>query len=191
MSRALARTELHDDPPKPPTRRVAAVFALALAAGASCAEDRAPQPEPAGPPAAEAFLPPLEGYRTDDDVDAGEIRSSLDHGDIAYSEVRRRLILGDDGFARGDVMVVTFEPGAGGPDRFLRHWFGDAPREPVEVGGEPMLRVRGEPHDAIVCRGPDHVVVFARGQAADDDWLAGLARATLAAAGAGGRPCGA
>lgn len=181
------------------TARMATVVAATLAlSGASCHEGERTEPEPDGlpaepgglpaelsdadnPPDADALLPPLPGFRVDDDVEAGEIQASLDHGEIPYIEVRRRLLLDSEGFALGDIMVLTFQPGTDGVERFLRHWFGDAAREPVDVAGVEMARIAAEPHDAIVWAGPHFVVVFGRGQAMTHGPLEEVARTTVEA----------
>lgn len=135
--------------------------------------DTAAAPDPA------ALLPPLEGYRIDDTADPGELRSSLDHGEVPYLDVRRRLILDEEGFTSGAVTVVTFRPGSGGPASFLDHHHGDAPRVPVELGGVEMLRIEAEPHDVLAWTEPGFVMMFERGQEVSDRWVEELARATV------------
>jgi hypothetical protein len=130
-------------------------------------------------PDAAAFLPPLPGFRVDDEVDAGEIRESLGHGDVPYVEVRRRLLLDAEGFGLGDVMVVTFEAGSDGGERFLDHWYGDADRESVEIAGVEMQRIAADPHDALAWVGPDFIVVFSRGVEMTPARLEEVARLTV------------
>lgn len=174
-------------------RLVTATAAGLLLSGASCQGEEPADPDERGTadvpperidaatvPDADVFLPPLAGYRVDDEVDAGEIRASLD-GAVPYVETRRRLILDEQGFTAGDVMVVTFPPGADGPERFLRHWFGDAAGTPVSVQGVEMLRIPTEAHDVLAWRGPTFIVVFGRGQETTDEWLEALAAATVRA----------
>ena len=129
-------------------------------------------------PAAELFLPQLDAYRTDDDVDAGEMRASLDGGDVPYEEVRRRLVVDEQGFTRAEVMVVTFPP-EGDPDRFISHWYGAAARTPVDIAGADMERVATDPFDAVVWLGPRFAVAFERGQEMTDEELLALAAATV------------
>jgi len=139
------------------------------------------QPQDATPLDPQRFLPPLSGYETDDDVETGEIQASLDHGPVPYVDIRRRLILDPQGFAMGDITVVTFQPEHDGPERFLRHWYGDATRTPVEVGGVEMLRIPTQAYDALAWAGPEFVVTFGRSQAVTHEWLEDLARATVSA----------
>lgn len=78
-----------------------------------------PQPDERVPPAtshevdvaipdADSLMPPLAAYATDDDAEPGEVMASLDHGSMPYDDVRRRLILDENGFSLADVTVVTF-----------------------------------------------------------------------------------
>jgi len=162
-----------------PELSATATAAALLLAVTACAPEQTPLPAPAGdPPAAAAFLPPLPEHRTDDTAETGEVAASLDDGEIPYAEIRRRLILDEEGFASGEVMVVTFPPGSEGPERFLSHWFGELRGEPVEIAGEAMRRISTRDRNALVWAGEGFVVVFSRGAERDDAWLESLAAAT-------------
>lgn len=154
------------------------------------AERPAPIDDPAPQPSAQRFLPPLSGYRTDDAAETGDLMSSLDHGEVPYAEIRRRLVLDDAGFTRGDVTVVTFEPGTDAAEQYLRHRFGNADRSPVRINGVDMVRIHADPHALIAWVDPGFVVTFQRGASEDDAWLEELARQTVdgvAAASAAGQ----
>lgn len=135
---------------------------------------------------ADMFLPPLDGYIIEE-ADAGELEESLAHGSVAPVEVRRRLILDEQGFTRGAVTVVTFEANSDGVEPYLEHRFGAADRTPVELGGVQMLRIDAEPHAVLAWTDPAFVVTFERGQEVSDEWLEDLARATVAATAPGTR----
>jgi hypothetical protein len=137
--------------------------------------------DPAVRPDADLFMVPLARYPTDDDAEPGELESSLDHGSVPYAEVRRRLILDEQGFTLADVSVVTFEPRSDALERYLRHRFGDARRTPVELEGVEMLRIETEPHIAIAWTDPTFAITSERGSGVGDDWLEDLARAMVAA----------
>ena len=176
--------------------RAAAAFVIGLTLGLvviACGEERErPETAPAAtglpaeltdarrPPDPELLLPSLPGYATDD-ADAGELKASLDHGEVRYIEVRRRLIVDEQAFAVGEVVVVTVERDSGGGESYLDHRYGEAPREPVELAGVEMLRVEAEPHAALAWVGPTFVITFERGQERSHEWLQGLARATVEA----------
>lgn len=127
------------------------------------------------------FLPPLPEHRVDDGVDVAEERESLAHSDVRVADLRGRLILGEDGSTSGRITVVTWEPGHGGADQVLRHRFGDAPGTATEVSGVGMVRVAAQPRGVLAWTGPNFVVIFERGQEMTEEWLEGLARATIAA----------
>jgi hypothetical protein len=135
--------------------------------------------DPARAPDPGILLPPLRGYIVDDQAESGEVEASLDHGPVPYEQVRRRLILGDDGFARGEVVVVTLRPGANGADRFVEHTYGSARHEQVRIGGVDMVRVDAGPHPVLVWPAPTFVVAFSRGQEMSHAWLESLAAATV------------
>jgi hypothetical protein len=44
-----------------------------------------------------------------------------------------------------------------------------------------MVRVAAQPHGVLAWTGPNFVVIFERGQEMTEEWLEGLARATIAA----------
>lgn len=150
-----------------------------------------PEPEQAGlpdavrdpsvRPEARLFLPPLPGHATDDAAEPGEMASSLDHGEVPYAEVLRRVVLDEGGFSRGAVTVVTFEPGSDATERYLRHRFGHARRTPVQVAGVEMLRIAAVPHPVIAWPDPTFAVTFERSSEVDAAWLEALARQTVAA----------
>jgi hypothetical protein len=135
--------------------------------------------DPARAPDPRILLPPLPGYVVDDQAESGEVEASLDHGPVAYEQVRRRIILGDDGFGRGEVVVVTLRPGANGADRFIEHTYGNARQEQVRIGGVDMVRIDAGPHPVLVWPAPTFVVAFSRGQSMSDAWLKSLAAATV------------
>lgn len=174
-----------------------AVSALAVGAvgavGAACnaqLEDDTPRvpaetPDPTGaidpgsdPPDVELLLPDLDGYRTDDTAEPGELTASLDHGDIPYQEVRRRLLLDEDGFGQGEITVVTFAAGSAGGEAYLAHRYGPVPRSPERVGDVEMLRLETDPHPALAWVTPTFVMTFERGGDQSMEWLRQLARAT-------------
>ncbi|HVM01239.1 MAG TPA: hypothetical protein VM263_01110 [Acidimicrobiales bacterium] len=132
-------------------------------------------------PDADLFLPPLPEHRVDDDVDVAEERESLAHSDVRVADLRRRLVLGEDGSTTGRITVVTLEPGHGGADQVLSHRFGGAPTTATDVSGVGMVRVAAQPHGVLAWTGPNFVVIFERGQEMTEEWLEGLARATIAA----------
>jgi hypothetical protein len=121
----------------------------------------------------------LDGYGTDDSAEAGELEASLDHGEVPYVDVRRRLVLDERGFAAGEVTVVTVPPERDGVERVLEHRFGAAPRTPVTIAGVEMLRIDADPFPVLAWVGPTFVVTFARGAGRTDAWLEDLARASL------------
>jgi hypothetical protein len=127
----------------------------------------------------DSLLPSLPEYATDDEVDAGELRASLDDGSIPYADVRRRLILDEQGFTSGEVAVVTFDPEEDVAERNLTHQFGNVPREPIDIAGEEMIRVATEPFPTVAWPGPGFLVTFRRGQERSDEWLEELVRATV------------
>jgi hypothetical protein len=141
---------------------------------------------PADPSGAEAdrFLPPLEGYRVDDDPGTSDEIAALDDAEVPYRSVRRRLVLDERGLTKGTVLAITFAAGSGADEKFLRAQFGDVPRRRVEVEKVDMSWIPqafGSP-DALVWTGPTFVVVFTRGGDVDQQWLLDLARATVAGA---------
>lgn len=142
-------------------------------------ERPAPVDDPAPHPNAQRLLPPLPGYRTDDDAETGDLRSSLDHGEVPYAEVRRRLVLDEADFTLGDVTVVTFAPGRDAAEQYLHHRFGDADRSPVRINGVDMVRIAADPYALIAWVDPEFVVTFQRGASEDDAWLEELARQTV------------
>lgn len=133
------------------------------------------------PPDAESLLPPLPGYRTDDDAEPGEVEASLDHGSVAYEQVRRRIVLDEQGFTSGAVTVVTFRPDSGTAEQILDHTYGEAPRSSIRLAGEEMMRIETDHFAAIAWVGPGFVVTFQRGQERTDEWLEDLIRATVRA----------
>jgi len=135
--------------------------------------------DPARTPDARILTPPLHGYTVYDGAESGEVEASLDHGPVPYEEVRRRIILGDDGFGRGEVVVVTLRPRANGAERFIEHTYGDVRRQEIRIAGVDMVRIDVEPHPVLVWPAPTFVVAFSRGQAVSDDWLESLAAATV------------
>jgi hypothetical protein len=135
--------------------------------------------DPGGaPPDIDLLLPKLDGYRTDDTADAGEVAASLDHGDIRYEAIWRRRILDEDGFAQGEVTVVTFRQGSGVGEAYLDHWYGPAPRSPERIGDTDMLRIDADPFPVLAWVTPTFIMTFQRGAARSMDWLRALARAT-------------
>lgn len=124
-------------------------------------------------------MPPLAAYATDDDAEPGEVRASLDHGSIPYDDVRRRLVVDENGFSLADVTVVTFRPGTDTAERVLAHTYGAARRDTVTIAGEEMLRIDTHPFATIAWLGDGFVVTFGRGQERSEAWLEELVRATV------------
>lgn len=131
-----------------------------------------------GPPDADLLLPDLDGYRTDDSAEPGELTASLDHGGIPYEEVRRRLILDEEGFGQGEVTVVTFREGSGGGEAYLDHRYGPVRRSPERIGETAMLRIEADPHHTLAWVTPTFAMTFERGADQSMEWLRELARAT-------------
>lgn len=142
-------------------------------------------PERAAAPDADSLLPPLPGYTTDDDAEPGEVESSLDHGSVPYEEVRRRIVLDEQGYTSGAVTVITFRPDSAAAGQILDHIYGAASRSSVHVEGEEMIRIDAEPFAVIAWVGPGFVVTFGRGQARSDEWLEELVRSTVRAVAGG------
>lgn len=138
------------------------------------------RPDGATFPDADSLLPQLPGYTTDDDAEPGEVEASLDHGSIPYEQVRRRIVLDEQGFTSGVVTVVTFRPESGA-DGILDHTHGDAPRSSIRMAGEEMTRIETEPFAVIAWIGPGFVVTFQRGQERSDEWLEDLIESTVRA----------
>lgn len=141
--------------------------------------------ERATSPDADSLMPPLPGYTTDDDAAPGEVEASLDHGSVPYEEVRRRIVLDEQGFTSGAVTVLTFRPDSTVAAQILDHIFGDAPRGSVRIAGEEMIRIEAEPFAVIAWLGPGFVVTFGRGQERSEEWLHDLVRATVRAVAGG------
>lgn len=153
-----------------------------------------PDPEPSPPPPdrpdtpAErtpgrdpaVVVPELDGYRTEA-ADAGELRSSLDHGGVSYRAVRRFVVLADQEFVAGEITVLTHEPGSDDGERYLRHRYGDDRRTAVTIAGVSMLRIAATPHDAIAWSADGLVFTFERGQEQTHGWLEQVAAATVRA----------
>jgi hypothetical protein len=146
----------------------------------SAQPDRDP-PDRAAPPGADSLLPQLPGYTTDDDAEPGEVEASLDHGSIPYEQVRRRIVLDEQGFTSGVVTVITFRPESGAAGKILDHTYGDAPRSSIRMAGEEMTRIETEHFAVIAWVGPGFVVTFQRGQERSDAWLEELIGSTVRA----------
>jgi hypothetical protein len=138
-------------------------------------------PDRAAPPDADSLLPHLPGYTTDDDAEPGEVEASLDHGSIPYEQVRRRIVLDEQGFTSGVVTVVTFRPESGAAGQILDHTYGDAPRSSIRMAGVEMTRIETEHFAVIAWVGPGFVVTFQRGQERSDEWLEDLIGSTVRA----------
>lgn len=123
------------------------------------------------PPPVDRLLVDLDAYETDDSAGPGELEVSLDHGPVGYDEVRRRLILDEDGFAQVEVTVATFPAGSGGGEDYLGHLYGPAPRSPERVGGEEMLLVEADPHSVLAWVTPTFVMTFERRASVTMEWL--------------------
>lgn len=143
--------------------------------------------ERAAYPDADSLMPPLPGYTTDDDAEPGEVQASLDHSSVPYEEVRRRIVLDEQGFTSGAVTVITFRPDSAVAGQILDHIYGGAPRSSVRVEGAEMIEIEAEPFAVIAWVGPGFVVTFERGQERSEEWLEELVRSTVSAVRVGGQ----